>query len=287
MATITTTLRPGWRLKMVLVIIGVAGLGLWGFYDATIVYPARGEKFARLVGEYDYLNRAAGPVDRRRPIRAADVSVPEPRQALADLNERQESTGLSELESARMVWLRALSVVGKLEPEHTTFSDDGGERDPDTRLAELSEERAAMGDVPKAVHLYDIAIQWLIFGVCMTIAAWCLLVVIRTATRRYTYDPQTKTLTLPGGKSFTPEDIEDVDKSRWHKYYVTIKIRDDHETLGGREIEFDLYRRAFIEGWILEMERTRFPDRIEDEQESDQDAAREDETEPAEEQPVE
>ncbi len=287
MATMTTTLRPAWRLKMVLIIIAVGGLGIWGFIDASIVYPARGEKFARIVAEYEYLDGAAGPVDRRRAIRAADVSVEAPEQALRELSERQTSTGLSGMEGSRRLWLWSLSVVGRLAPEHTTFVDDGGPRDPDVRLEELTAERAGITDVPKAVHLYDIAVQWLIFGVCMTVAGWCLLLVVRTATKRYSYDTDTKTLTLPAGKSFAVDDIDDIDKRRWHKFYVTVKIREDHPTLAGREIELDLYRRALIEDWILEMERIRFPDRIEDEQDSEEGEAHEDAGEPAEEQPVE
>ncbi len=288
MATETTTLRPAWRLKMILVIIGVGALGIWGFIDASIVYPARGEKFARIVGELKYLEAAAGPADNRRPIRAATVSVPDPEASLADLVDRQKSTmGISDMEINRLTWLRALSVVGKLDPQFTTYTDDGGERDPDSRLQELEAESKSNKSTPTAVHKFDIAVQWLIFGVCMTVVLWCVLVVLRTASKRYSYDSATKTLTLPGGKSFTVDDIEDVDKRRWHKFYATIKIREDHPSLAGKAIEFDLYRRASIEDWVLEMERTRFPDRIEpEEQDSEEGTAQEDASEPAEEQPV-
>ena len=249
MATETTTLRPAWRLKMILVIIGVGALGIWGLYDASIKYPARGEKFARIVGEFEYLKTAAGPVDDRQPIRAADVSVPDPRDALADLVDRQKTTmGLSAIENNRLTWLRALGVVGKLDPQYTTYSDDGGERDPNSRLTELETEASAARSVPNAVHKFDIAVQWLIFGVCMTVVGWCSLLVIRTASKRYTYDSESKTLSLPGGKSFTVEDIEDVDKRRWHKFYATVKIREAHPSLAGREIEFDLYRALGYRG---------------------------------------
>lgn len=263
MATQTTTLRPAWRTKMVIIIIVLTAFGLWGLYDATVAYPARGEKVARLM-EFSYLSRAAGPADAPREIPARTVSVDDPVRALADLQQRAKSAGVAGIDQTRLAWLQALSVVGRLAPENTTYDDTGGPRDPDVRLKELQAEWASATGQPKLLHAYDIFFQWVIFGVCWAIAAWCVFIVVRTARTKYHYDPQTKTLTLPGGATIAPGDLQDVDKRRWHKFYATLVVNDAHPTLAGRRVEVDLYRRAHIEGWVLEMEREAFPDRAED-----------------------
>lgn len=271
MAIQTTTLRPAWRTKMIVIIIVLTLFGLWGLYDATVAYPERGEKVARLM-EFNYLSRAAGPADAQREIPARTVSVEDPAGAYADLQERAKSTGVTGIDQTRLSWLQALSVIGRLQPEHTTYDDTGGARDPDVRLKELQAERASATGEPKLLHAYDIFFQWVIFGVCWAIAAWCVLIVVRTAATKYRYDDATKTLTLPGGATISPGDLEDVDKRRWHKFYATLVVNNAHPTLAGRRIEIDLYRRAHIEGWILEMEREAFPDRAADDPSESADA---------------
>ena len=281
MPTQTTRLRPPWRTKMVLIIIGVAALGLWGLYDATVKYPARGEKVARLM-EYRMLQSVGGPADNRRLIPARAVNVDEPEGELGTLIERESSAGLGEMEKLRIAWLRALRVIGRLSPEHTTYTDDSGARDPDTRLVELEKEWQKATGQPKLLHEYDIPVQWVIFGVCMLIVLWSIIVVLRTSSRRYTFDDESLALTLPGGQTITPTDLEDIDKRRWHKFYAALKIRPEHPALGGRSVDIDLYRRAFIEDWILKMEREAFPERVEESEVGGDDAAGEAPDDPAE-----
>ncbi len=258
MALQTTTLRPGWRMKMTIIIVVLTAFGLWGLYDATVAYPARGERVARLM-EYRYLVKAAGDPSRPRPIPARTVSIEDPSATLEQLRRRERDGTLGDgLDANRLQWLRALAVIGRLDPDQTTYTDDGGARDPDTRLQELAQEWANATGQPKLLHAYDILFQWVIFFVCIAVALWCVLLLLRTARVRYAYDPQTKTLVLPNGEKITPADLKEIDKRRWHKFYVTLVIRDDHPTLGGRRIELDLYRRSPIEDWVLEMEKEAF-----------------------------
>jgi len=59
------------------------------------------------------------------------------------------------------------------------------------------------------------------------------------SSRRYRWEPESRTLTLLSGEKITPSDLADVDKRKWDKFLVFLRIRDDHPTLGGREIEED------------------------------------------------
>ncbi len=258
MALQTTTLRPGWRMKMVVIIVVLTAFGFWGLYDATVAYPKRGERVARLM-EYRYLVKAAGGETNPRSIPARTVSIEDPSATLEQLRRRERDGTLGDgLDANRLQWLRALSVIGRLDPAETTYVDDGGSRDPDTRLQELAQEWANATGQPKLLHAYDIFFQWVIFFVCIAFALWCVILLVRTARVRYSYDPETKTLVLPNGAKIAPGDLKEVDKRRWHKFYVTLVIRDDHPTLGGRRIDLDLYRRSPIEDWVLEMEKEAF-----------------------------
>lgn len=260
-ASQTTTLRPAWRWRMLFIFVLFAGFGTWGLYDALVAYPARGARYAEY-REQQYLRSALEASGRAR-LRPEDVKIMLPGERLADLESRvADGTSLSERESNELNWLKGLRVIGALSADNTTY-DAEGDREPNGRLAELTAEWETRNP-PKPLHAFDIAIQWIIFVVGWAVGLYAAGLVAMVATRKYRFDPETRTLTLPTGESIAPDDLEDVDKRRWHKFYVHLKIAKDHPKLGGREIPIDLFRRDKLEGWILEMERQRFPDRAEE-----------------------
>jgi hypothetical protein len=40
-----------------------------------------------------------------------------------------------------------------------------------------------------------------------------------------------------------------------------IRVKNDHPTLAGQEVKFDLLRYVPLESWVVEMEYTAFPER--------------------------
>ena len=75
------------------------------------------------------------------------------------------------------------------------------------------------------------------------------LTVMRVLKTKYRYDASTHTLTLPSGESFTAQQINELDKRKWDKFFVTIHLE------GGKTHKLDLLRYQPLEDWILEMEK--------------------------------
>lgn len=262
--------RP-WVLKMGLFLVLLIAGGSWFLYDATIKYPARGwlDASYRL---WVYLDAA----DSAGQLTIRNVSVDDPHAEYDRLTEkRAQNQTLSPQESARLEWLRALLAVGALSPEmvQQQLVDD-----PDTetvtetprqRLAELREfwQGESAPQNPKPLATWDISVQWGIAIFCYVLAVLLILHMLRVLAVRYGWEADEKRLHLPGGATLVPSDLEDVDKRLWHKFIVFLKVKDEHDTLGGKEIKLDLYQHAGLEGWVLEMERTAFPDRVEAEKE--------------------
>lgn len=299
--TEVTTLRPGWRTKMVIFIAAFLGFGAWGLYDATIAYPNRGLKIAS-IRELEYLQAAQRVRGRLDP---AELSAPDPKEQLAML--RRGADRLGELDKARLAWLESLEKAWRLDASRTTYNNS--DRAPAQRLKDLDAQWRGVTALPKAVDAFDIFVQWLIFGACSffgVCGVWLLVTIWR---RPFRFDPQTHTLQLPkvtpvdrlirgvlhvlripwaiiklwlrlgakinaggqvnqfrqripapGGQTLTPADLAEVDKTHWSKYWVTLRVKPGHPTLGGRAIAIDLYRRAKVEGWILDMEKIAFPE---------------------------
>ncbi len=257
----TSTLRPGWRLKISLIIVGLFGFSLWCLYDAVIAYPNRGMEYAEYM-ERAYLETRASAVGRT--LRVDDVGVTDPRAELERLRDRRDTgVTLTETEAARKEWLRSLSVVGRLDPELTSYAGV----EPQERLSEL-EARFGTSNPPKRLSSFDIPVQWIMLAVAMVLALYCVARIVMVRSKVYKWDPQEQRLIFPDGLELTPDDLADVDKRLWRKFYVDLEVRDDHPQAGGKSIRVDLYRRAHIEDWILEMERTRFPERSEEEAEA-------------------
>lgn len=240
--TETSTLNRSWLIRMGIIIIVFLGFGAWGWYDAMIAYPARGVKAAEFK-EKEYLAKA----DELGRIMAA--SVPEPERAWAVLKTGQSS----ELEAIRFQWLNALSTVNRLSEEHTVFTD------PAARLDELRESWGTKKS-PKPLTPLDIPTQYLIMVACSAIGLLILGLVIKVSRVKFTFDPSTNTLTLPGNHAVTPDDLAEVDKRKWHKYIVFLNIKPSHPTLAGKSIKIDLLRHAKVESWILAMEAIAFPE---------------------------
>ena len=102
---------------------------------------------------------------------------------------------------------------------------------------------------------YDLPVQWLFVVIGFGGGLYLLGLILRSAGTKFHWDADSKRLTLPGGRAIVPADLKDVDKRRWHKFYVTLLLND------GSSHALDLYRFDPLERWVLEMEKTAFPDR--------------------------
>ena len=262
--TRTAPLGKRWLRKTLIFLVVLIAFGAWGFYDAVVAYPARGERFATWA-KLAYLEAARDANAEDFGVFERDASVPEPREELRRLSDpetrQRNNADAANTSSARHLralmlnarydWLVGLSRIGQLDPERTAFEN------PRAEMERLRTELAAAGQ-PKPLSRWDIPSQWAIMGVCWAIAAWILIRAIKVASLKYRWDPATMTLTLPGGASITPDDLEEVDKRKWDKFIVFLKIKNTHPTLGGQEIRCDTYQHDDLEGWILEMEKAAF-----------------------------
>lgn len=246
--THVTTLERRWVFKMVVMIVVLAGFAVWAYYDATVAYPKRGEKVAD--SDLRELLRIAADEGKSN-----QVSTPDP---VAELGRLAGKTTGSAFEQAKLQWLSSLSLIGRVSPEHTTITD------PVAKKTELDTAAAKNpNDKPNRLSPWDIPAQWAILAVCGAIAIWLIILYLRVAATKYRWDENTKTLFLPGDHALVPSDIVDFDKRKWHKFLIFLGIRPEHPTLGGKTVKLDLYRHAFLESWVLEMERIVKPESAE------------------------
>lgn len=263
-STRTAPLSKRWLRKIIIFLVVLIGFGAWGLYDAVVVYPKRGERHATWM-RMSYLEAARSANAEDFGVFERQSSVPDPVAELARLNateQRQRNaadaadTASSRrlraiMQNTRREWLEGLDRIGQLTPERTTIEN------PQAELTRLQSELATASK-PKPLSAFDIPSQWLIMIVCWTGAAWILVHALRVASRKYRWSPETKALTIPGGATITPADLDEVDKRKWDKFIVFVKVKGSHPTLGGKEVRFDTYQRDELEGWILEMEREAF-----------------------------
>jgi len=253
-----------WVFKMLVFIVVLGAVGAWGFYDATVVYPARGERYASW-GEWQYLVAAQQADTESFGVFLNESSVPDPVQELdrlnkpetrdrnvADANSEQSGRRLrAQMALARVRWLEGLKVIGQLKPERTKIDS------PRQRLTELQQAWAS-GNQPKPLSWYDLPSQWVFFFGGMGGAVLLLIHVLRVAMKKYVWHPHDKRLVLPGGHELTPETLGEVDKRKWDKFIVYLRGKEGHPTLGTREVRVDTYQHALVEDWILEMEKAAF-----------------------------
>ncbi|MEM9372165.1 MAG: hypothetical protein AAGA55_00850 [Planctomycetota bacterium] len=254
-----------WKRKMAIFLIVLIGFGAYGLYDAVQAYPKRGERFADWA-QWQYLEAARKANDEDFGIFEREASVLSPVEEFERLDERdrkrQNAADSTNAQSGRQLratmlttrhaWLEGLGRIGRLTPEHTTI-----ER-PNQLLTELRQRWSSAASNPKPLSAFDIPSQWAIMGVCWLIALVMIVHMFRVAARRYSWDASSMTLTLPGGEKITPDDLEEVDKRKWDKFIVFLRIKAEHPELGGQEVRCDLYQRDLLEGWIEEMNERAF-----------------------------
>lgn len=270
-----TRVNTKWSVKIVIFFAALAGLGFWGLYDALIKYPAMGLAAAEWA-EREYLAAAVESGDLLR------ASVENPQEALRDLYAQEDqirqaagqASGVSARQAItrlkRLEWLESLAIIGKLNEDNTTFEN------PSERLDELRAAQANQNQ-PKPLAAYDIPMQWVFVAAGFGGAAWLAYLFVSVKRRTFRYDSETLALTLPEGKTISPADIAEVDKRKWDKFLVTLRLKD------GAAHRLDLLRYTPLEEWVLEMEkRTDGYEPPEEPQHASDDAADEAENEAAE-----
>lgn len=286
----TTTLSRQWVLKTALFMILLLGFGVWGLADALYFYPKRGIADASF-----QLKEFLSAADKAGRLTAANITVADPAAALNELRSREAElakTAVGDslearraaMDLAKLNWLLSLNKAWRLntEPRLVASFDQPVRRSiyfdmkagegfavmppasdrtavlPQGLLDELSRY---WNTNPKVTALsgFDMLFQWIFVVIGLGGGAWILVSLLRASARRYTFEPAAQKLTLPGGESLLPADIDDFDKRQWHKYFVTLITRE------GRHIKLDLLRYVPLEEWVLAMERTRFPERAAEE----------------------
>lgn len=237
---LTTSLNRPWLVKMVIFIVVLIAFGFWGLYDAMVAYPARGDAHAEYA-QWQFLKAAklAGKIGA-----AAEVTDPSGRY-----NELAAKLPRSDLEQAEYDWLLAQSRMGRLKPEYTKIDS------PNAKLDELTAKWNGMQQ-PKPLEAYDLPLQWSFVAIGFGLGAFVIVNVLRSASKKYTWEPATNTLTLPDGRRVTPDDLADVDKRKWHKFFCALVFTD-----GSAPVELDVLKYGGLEEWVLTLERVRFPDR--------------------------
>lgn len=255
-----STLGMKWARKFIIIVIILLAFGTWALYDAAIKYPARGQAFAEWA-EWQYLIQLddESRAQEAPGILTIDAPVPDPKAKLASLDNDLAPGNWKPSERARHTWLTALSYVGALKPENTSFAptDANPQLTPRQRLAELNKKWATISP-PPPLHSYDLMLQWFMMVVGYTLGLYFLLLIFRVASKKYRWDPAHRALTFPGGGTITPADLEEVDKRKWDKFIVFLKIKSGVDKIGNQTIRVDTYRHALVEDWILDMEREAF-----------------------------
>lgn len=250
----------GWLLKIVAVMIVVVGFGIWGFYDATVVYPERGYRASQFL-EWQHLQKLA------ESNQLTSASIDDPAAVHKELSQRQkQGMTLSSSESTRLSWLGALKNTRLLSPEFTRIPRTNPREtvtSASERLTQLTSQwTQASGPVqaPKPLTGYDIPVQWLFVAIGLPVGLYQMWLITKVLRQKHRFDPATQTLSLADGTTLTPAQLADVDKRRWHKYMVSLIPAPGHPR-AGQSIEVDLLRHRDLEPWILAMEKTRFPER--------------------------
>lgn len=240
-----TRLAPKWLGKQILFILVVTGFAIWALADAVYIYPKRGAEAAEFL-KLQYLKAALAPGVLEK------VGVEDPAAELASLNAKAR-TELTQVQRLRAEWLEALRNAGKLEASRTALTDARGE------MEALEKRFTTTQGAPKPLSKLDIPVQWAIMVVCATVSGVMIVVLLRALSTKYRYDAASQTLTLPGGVTLTPSDIEVFDKRKWDKFLIFLKVKAGAHPLSGQEVRLDLLRHVPLEDWVLEMEKTVFP----------------------------
>lgn len=235
---LSTKLNRSWLIKMVIFTVVLAGFGSWGLYDAVYLYPKRGIAAAEYL-EMVYLQKA----QEAGRLNLASIEG-DPKAALERVRTLPSK---SEVDRAQEAWLGNLSLVSRLTPQFTTISD------PAARLKERVDQFNNR-EKPEPLAAYDIPLQWIFCAVGYAGALLVLFNILLSSRKVYRYEPNSSTLHLPSGQKIEWQQLAEVDKRKWHKYFCTLVLSD-----GAPSAELDLLKFQNLEGWVLEMEAKRFP----------------------------
>lgn len=264
LAKTATTINRKWAFKLIIIVAVSAFMAGFFLVDGLVRYPARGAEAAEYL-EFQYLQA----YDKERGGISGFTGIEDPQARLTQLAEKLRTSGkLDTVDEAQKAWLENLKLINQLNTAATgiprTNFKDKQQVESGTKRLEALTKAWTTGDgnnrkSPTPLSAFDIPSQWVGMTVSAVIAVWVLVVYLSGRSKVYRWNPQTKTLTLPNGASFGPSDIAEVDKRKWDKLYVALKIVPTHATLGGKSIEFDLLRYEPLEAWILAMEAIQFP----------------------------
>lgn len=255
-----TTLNRKWVVKMAIFLVALFVLGAWGTADAFWIYPARGRHHidSMLMNYLEELNKQGRLL--------ADASVEDPLSEYQSLD-RDTDAKAEPLRGARYRWLqslsrlhslRALTEENRVELDRRAASSDAVPADtktlfanPNATLDRLKAELATKGQ-SKGLEAYDIPLQYLFMAIGFGGALYMIFFLLKCKGTVYEFDPEQRRLFMPGGKSFVPADIAEVDKREWHKYFLHLRVNGFD-----RELKFDLLRYAPLEDWLEEMRKLR------------------------------
>lgn len=257
----TTHVRPMWLGKVLIGLLVCVGFAIWSAYDAFSLYPAKQRTYIDHT-ELQYLDAFSSP--GAPPLTAGNASISDPAQTYSDLSSKQrDRQPLSTLEQARLEWLDAISILHSLDqltaenqqaPALNTSSTDLKRtltlyNKPRSRLDELTRALQGRGK-PTGLAAYDIPLQYVFLVVSTGLSLWLLYLLARVVPRKYRFDYETLTLTTPDADTITPDRIVDVDRRKWDKFLLFIRLEGEQQ-----ERRFDLYRYVPLEDWLLAMEK--------------------------------
>ncbi|HEB61385.1 MAG TPA: hypothetical protein ENJ06_06120 [Phycisphaeraceae bacterium] len=211
--TIETTVSKSWLVRAVIMIVLGFGFAAWSVYDATVVYPKRGEVYAQYV-EAQWLH-TLGPA-----IRSAPEKVANPVDEYKRLRDKaRQKSSMTPEEQDRYNWFKALSAIGKLEEAPQRVSD------PVKRLDEL-DTRFKGVPTPKKLNPYDIPSQWAILVVGSIVGLWSLISIIRVSRHKFIYNKEDGSLKIDS-LVIAAEEMTGLDKRRWQKKSIAYLITRD------------------------------------------------------------
>ncbi len=279
-----TTIGRNWLLKTLLFLVLFAGFGVAGLVDALYFYPRRGEKDATLkLARHLQAAQAAGSLTTQK-LKSADprTELEALRQRKVEIERTAAVPGLeqkkAESDRTRMVWLESLALMWQLnakpklidtetgpptrklyfEPadgDGVAIAADGTRTDlsPMDVLGKLASKLDTSSNI-KPLSGLDMFFQWVFVVVGFGGGLYMSFIVLRVVSKKYSWNPDEQRLTLPGGTSFVPGDVKEFDKRLWHKFFVTVHLKN------GAAKKLDLLRYVPLEEWVLAMEKTAFPE---------------------------
>lgn len=260
----TTKLARKWVIKMAVFMVLLVGFGLYGLYDATIAYPKRGEASAswhlhQFLSKSNEASSLTGDLGLPAGMTAAE-HMNDLESRMGELSQSAAGTSTRARDDAALIakyaWLKSLAVLGRLSDERV--ASDLGERPRET-LAALDQTWTTTNQ-PKPLASYDIPVQWLFTFIGFGGGLWMFIHIVAVASKKYTWEAASMRLSVPGGASVVPGDIEVFDRRKWDKFLVFLRVKPEHPQLGGKEIKLDLYQYEPLEAWYLEMHRTARPE---------------------------